>query len=95
MSISRWFVTFVSLCAMVASSHAQIYRWDNHQLIPGTRDMTVWQGVQLIGFDLSYADLGGQFLLQADLSYSTLTNANLTNATLDDAHERRFCREPW
>lgn len=38
---------------------AQVFRWDNGQLIPGTEDVTIGPDVQLDGLDLAWADLPG------------------------------------
>ena len=40
------------------TAHADIYRWDNGQLIPGTEGITPGSGVQLDHMELEYAGLG-------------------------------------
>ena len=96
----KWY-RFVSVVAMVlavkaSAARADIYRWDNGQVIPGTEGIEPGPGVQLDhmqlecaelggwrpgdGLDLTGANLTGANLTCAILSYSTLTNANLTGA---------------
>ena len=78
--------------------HAQIYRWDNGQLIPGTEGITPGPGVELDHRELEYASFGSSpgidltganfessNLTRSQLYYSTLTDANLTGANLTNA----------
>ena len=98
---TRWQLTAVTLCMILAAPfalHADIYRWDNGQVIPGTEGIAPGPGVQLDHRQLEYAKLGGwnpdeamdltganfeaSNLTNADLCCSTLTNANLTGAVV-------------
>ena len=88
------------LCCLVvvlsATARADIFRWDNSQLIPGTEGITPGPGVALDHHELAFAELserdltGCAFRLlepQPRVSvYSTLTNANLTGANLTSAN---------
>ena len=59
---TRWQLTAVTLCLILAAAsmlHAEIYRWDNGQVIPGTEAITPGPGVQLDHRELEYARLGG------------------------------------
>ena len=99
MCFQRCFVALVFLIAMAGSSRADIFRWDNGQLIPGTEGITPGPGVQLDHHELAYADLRNQDLTGSrfdfsNLSYarlqtSTLTNANLSGANLANANLSR------
>ncbi|MFO0911799.1 MAG: pentapeptide repeat-containing protein [Pirellulales bacterium] len=69
----------VVFCALVPSAHAQIYRWDNGQLIPGTKGIAPGPGVALSGWKTDKRNLRfGDF--QGDL-----TAAKFTDSWLDDA----------
>ena len=96
------------LCVPFCTVHADIYRWDNGQVIPGTEGITPGPGVQLDHRELEYAGLkeldltGSNFgfsnLTSAHLSDSTLTNADLTGAVVrgaffSDTTSRGFTKE--
>ena len=83
--------------AFLPCAHADIYRWDNGQVIPGTEGITPKPGVQLDHRQLEYAKLGGwtpaegMDLTGANFEASNLThpvqsfhahNANLTGAVV-------------
>ena len=82
----------VVLCATV---RADIYRWDNSQLIPGTKGITPGPWVVLDNRELAFAALLERDLTDARfdfsnltgayLQYSTLTNADLTGAVVTGA----------
>ena len=74
------------LAAMAASSRADIYRWDNGQVIPGTEQVTPGPGVILDHHELSYADLTNHDLTDSRFEYSNLTNAQLYQSTLTNAN---------
>ena len=98
MCFQRCFVALAFLIATAGSSRADIFRWDNGQLIPGTEGITPGPGVQLDHHELAYAalsslDLTGSRFDFSNLSYanplqifSTLTNANLSGANLANAN---------
>ena len=48
------------ILATAASAQADIFRWDNGQLIPGTEGITPGPGVQLDHHELAYAALTGR-----------------------------------
>jgi uncharacterized protein YjbI with pentapeptide repeats len=89
-------VALAFLAATAGSSRADVFRWDNGQLIPGTEGITPGPGVQLDHHELAYADLnyqnltGSRFdfsnLSYASLRQSTLTNANLSGAVVNWAN---------
>ena len=95
---TRWQLTAVTLCLILAAPfalNADIYRWDNGQVIPGTEGIAPGPGVQLDHMDLDSASLGGMDLTGANFEGSnlrsawlykaTLTNSNLTGANFWDA----------
>jgi uncharacterized protein YjbI with pentapeptide repeats len=99
MKPSALFLSVILLLATNAA-HADIYRWDNGQVIPGTEGITPGPGVQLGHTSLENANLtkvdlsGGTFeaanLSSANFSMATLRNAwfwqcTLTNANLTGA----------
>jgi hypothetical protein len=68
------------LCYLVvlsATVRADIYRWDNFQLIPGTEGITPGPGVVLDHHELAFAALSERNLTGAHFEFSNLTNANL------------------
>jgi uncharacterized protein YjbI with pentapeptide repeats len=56
-------------------AQADIYRWDNGEVIPGTEGIEPGPGVQLAGISLDYARLGDFDLSGANFAYSSLANA--------------------
>ena len=80
------------LMSLPAAAQADVYRWDNGQLIPGTEGITPGPGVQLDHRQMAYAILwklnltGANFeasnLANAILEFSTLTGANLAGAVV-------------
>ena len=105
------FQTILTVGLMVAaatSSHADIFRWDNGQLIPGTQGIAPGPGVWLDHRNLTHANLRGRDLTDsrfefsnlsfADLLQSTLTHANLSEtvvvgASFYDSTSRGFTKE--
>jgi len=87
--------TLMFWTALNISSRADIYRWSDGQLIPGTQGITPGPGVQLDHRELVFAQLskldltGSHFedsnLSNAKLHSSTLTQANLSGANLSNA----------
>ena len=80
-------------CLLINSptSHADIYRWDNGQAIPGTEGIEPGPGVQLDRRQLEYANLENHNLAEANFEQSDLTSAwlsvaILTNANFSDAN---------
>jgi uncharacterized protein YjbI with pentapeptide repeats len=91
--LSVWFLT---LSIVSSTTNADIFRWDNGQLIPGTKGITLGPGVHLSNRQLEYARLsdidltGANFqysdLTGADFQYSDLTKASLWDSNLTDAN---------
>ncbi len=81
-----------------APVRADIFRWDNGQLIPGTEGITPGPGVQLDHRQLAFAGLNARNLTDSSFEFSnlssatfrisTLTNANLSGANLSNAELR-------
>lgn len=70
--------------------HAQIFRWDNDQLIPGTQEIKPGAGVSAPEQTLSYAQLSGVNLTgsnfrESDLAYADFSGAILIDAVLEAA----------
>ncbi len=85
----RWQFPAVTLCLILAAPfvlHADIIRWDNGQLVPGTEAITPGPGVHLDHRQLQYALLTSQDLSGADFEASNLTRAKLNNSTLTKAN---------
>jgi uncharacterized protein YjbI with pentapeptide repeats len=77
------FLAFVAVFTTFAPlSRADIFRWDNGQLIPGTEGITPGPGVNLDWRELAFAQLGERDLTGASLVNSRLTRANLANSNL-------------
>jgi uncharacterized protein YjbI with pentapeptide repeats len=72
------------LAAAVSSAiaRADIYRWDNGQVIPGTEGITPGPGVRLDRVNLDFADFRSADLTGASLVNSRLSRANLANSNL-------------
>jgi uncharacterized protein YjbI with pentapeptide repeats len=77
------------------SARAQIYRWDNNMLIPGTQGITPGPGVDLSGWNtaghqLEFADFGFQpgtiDLTSASFANSDLASAFFNSVTLTSAN---------
>ena len=95
------------LMSLPAAAQADIFRWDNGQLIPGTEGITPGPGVDLSAQLVSgvarnvtsgFADFsGGLDLTEANFSSSWLDNARFNGANLTaqfdecDSHECRPC----
>lgn len=97
----RWQLTAVTLCLiLVAPSllHADIYRWDTGEVIPGTEGIEPGPGLTLDHRELAFANLSSGWdpgdvkdLTGASFELSNLTNAwlsysRLTNANLTGAN---------
>jgi uncharacterized protein YjbI with pentapeptide repeats len=76
----------VAYLSLGDTTHADIYRWDNGQLIPGTEGITPGPGVQLDHHELAYAALFQKDLTDARFDFSNLTNAALAHSTLTNAN---------
>lgn len=85
----------LALLAAAATSHAEIFRWDDGTVIPGTVGIVPGPGVDLFLRRLDFADFSGTdlagarfdraILIRADLSGANLSNATFTIARLDEA----------
>ena len=80
---TRWQLTVVALCTLLATSlaHADIYRWDTGEVIPGTEGIEPGPGVQLDHMDLEYASLDGLDLAGANFEASDLACRRLRFST--------------
>ena len=81
------------LCYLVvvlsATARADIYRWDNGQLIPGTEGITPGPGVVLDHHELAFAALSERDLTGARFDFSNLTNAYLQQLDADQCQPGR------
>jgi uncharacterized protein YjbI with pentapeptide repeats len=75
-------ISFTSL------AHADIYRWDDGQLIPGTEGISAAPAVDLSYLQLQYADLTGANLTSARFYATDLTSASFSGAAIDAANFR-------
>ena len=92
-----WLSILLLAVAVTVSSNqallADILRWDNGELIPGTEGITPGPGVQLQDRFLDFADLKNKTLTDAtfarsDLTSATFQEASLTRAIFTDAEIR-------
>ncbi len=74
------------LMSLPAAAQADIFRWDNGQLIPGTEGITPGPGVQLDHHELAYAVLYHLDLTDSRFDFSNLTNADLRESKLTSAN---------
>src|SRR5688572_14220084 len=83
----KTFVPFICYLVVVlsATARADIYRWDNGQLIPGTEGITPGPGVVLDHHELAFAALFERNLTSARFDFSNLTSARLGGSTLTSA----------
>ena len=78
--------TFLFVASVVYTpSVADIFRWDNNQLIPGTEGIDPGPGINLSERDLAFANLRDQDLTSANLEWAVLTNADLEGTVLRSA----------
>ncbi len=96
----RGLLAVAAALATPCVANAQIYRWDNGQVIPGTEGITVGPGVDLSNWNsdsknLRFADFGDNDLTDATFASSDLGNARflgsastLANADFTDAWVR-------
>ena len=81
--IGIWLGFAILVLAGAVSAPADIFRWDNGEVIPGTEEITPGPGIFLYQRDVQYADLAnsdlryGQFE-EARLDYARFTNSNLS-----------------
>ena len=68
------------------TARADIFRWDNGKLIPGTEGLTPAPGIVLDDLDLSFARLSSSNLESASLQNSILERASLYVARLSNAN---------
>jgi uncharacterized protein YjbI with pentapeptide repeats len=66
-------------------ARADIYRWDNGQVIPGTEGITPGPGIQLDHRDLVNANLHAMNLTAANFAASDLTGAELSLSVLTNS----------
>jgi polyhydroxybutyrate depolymerase len=70
---------------LFATARADIYRWDNRQLIPGTEGITPGPAVVLDHHELAFAALSELDLTGARFDFSNLSNAQFLGSTLTNA----------
>lgn len=82
----------LALCALLAfggvTARADIFRWDNGQLIPGTEGITPAPGMRLEGASLGFADLRGADLVGGYFASTNFHDAHLGGADLRGANLR-------
>ena len=74
----------VSVDSSIAT--ADIFRWDNGQLIPGTVGIIPGPGVQLGGIQIEYANLSSIKLNDASFDHTNLAYADLSGTDLTGAN---------
>jgi uncharacterized protein YjbI with pentapeptide repeats len=74
------------LITLPATGLADIFRWDNGGLIPGTQGIEPGPGVQLTNRQLQYARFSQTNLTGANFASSDLTQGRFYDSTLDDAN---------
>jgi uncharacterized protein YjbI with pentapeptide repeats len=83
MSARAQIIAFSTLLALPFTiARADIFRWDNGKVIPGTEGITPGPGVRLVEMTLDLAQLNGLNLSGADFSRSNLAYANFANSDL-------------
>lgn len=71
-----------AFCFIISSiCHADVYRWDNSALIPGTEGVRLGPAVDLSFAQLEYANLAGYELTGANFQGSNLRNAAFIDCT--------------
>jgi uncharacterized protein YjbI with pentapeptide repeats len=83
-------VVVAAVCAAGQIASAQVYRWDNNQLCPGTAGITPGPGVNFSNFNtpsqtLQLANLNGLDLSSANFMSTELNNALLNSTNLTGA----------
>ena len=65
---TRWQLTVVALCTLLVTpaAHADIYRWDTGEVIPGTEGIEPGHSLRLNNAQLQYAELSN-----TDLDWSS------------------------
>ncbi|MCA9212054.1 MAG: pentapeptide repeat-containing protein [Planctomycetales bacterium] len=92
--------SFVVVATLVASqlvssnSNADIFRWDNGELIPGSEGVEPGPAAQLTHWNtndrnLQYADFENGTLADSQFTFSWLQNANFSNADVRNSSFRR------
>jgi uncharacterized protein YjbI with pentapeptide repeats len=84
--VQRALTVAAAFASLTTLTHAEIYRWDNNQLIPGTVGIFPAPGINLGSRDLQFASLVSSNLGSANLSSSNLTSARFFRATLTSAN---------
>ena len=72
----------------VGPAGADIFRWDNGQLVPGTEGIKLGPDVRLQSLGLVFADMRDLDLSGANLRRAILTDAKFTNSDLTSANLR-------
>jgi uncharacterized protein YjbI with pentapeptide repeats len=82
----RVIVASVLLIASASLTQADILRWDNGQIIPGTEEITLGPRVQLNDRELEFAELSETDLTGADFTRSNLIAARFSRTKLAGAN---------
>jgi uncharacterized protein YjbI with pentapeptide repeats len=73
------------LIASASVCRADIFRWDNGQLIPGTSGIEAGPEFEFYSGNLRFADLSGKDLTRARLANANLSDATFRNSILTEA----------
>src|SRR5690349_20512466 len=73
-------IALVALVCLTTSVSADVFRWDNGQLLPGTEGITPGPNVDLSAKFLRYAELRDVDLTRANFEDSVLRNARFWNS---------------
>jgi uncharacterized protein YjbI with pentapeptide repeats len=79
-------IVLLSVGLLAALGRADVFRWDNGQVVPGTEGIEPGPGVQLDHRVLDYANLTELDLSRANFELSNLRKASLGSSTLTDAN---------
>jgi uncharacterized protein YjbI with pentapeptide repeats len=89
----RWLTAGALILASLSAppARADIFRWDNNQLIPGTEGITPGPGVLLDNRDLEFAqlsmrDVTGASFERSNLAYASFDASNLTGVNFREAN---------
>jgi uncharacterized protein YjbI with pentapeptide repeats len=88
MSWQKYWLACALVLTHTSACPADIFRWDNGQVIPGTEGITPGPDVHLENQILEYADLREIDLTSAIFTGANLTSANFVSATLTKSNLR-------
>lgn len=81
-TLPRILLTGIVTLSLSATCVAQIFRWDNGELIAGTESVAAVRRAMLQDLNLEYANLRGHDLHSANLERSNLSHAEMSGANL-------------